>query len=101
MAEVRIKEIGIRKVLGASVFRITALLSKDFATLVVIAILIGTPIAWYAMDQWLQGYTYRTSIDWWIFILAGALCITLALVTVGYQSIKAALENPVKSLKNE
>jgi putative ABC transport system permease protein len=101
MAEVRIKEIGIRKTLGASVLRITALLSKDFATLVAIAILIGTPIAWYAMDQWLQGYTYRTNIEWWIFILAGTLCITLALVTVGYQSIKAALENPVKSLRNE
>lgn len=101
MAEVRVKEIGIRKVLGASVIRITALLSKDFATLVLIAILIGTPIAWYAMDQWLQSFNYRTTINGWTFVLAGALCITLALITVGYQSIRAALENPVKSLRNE
>jgi ABC-type antimicrobial peptide transport system permease subunit len=101
MAEVRIKEIGIRKVLGASVARITILLSKDFATLVLIAILLGTPLAWYAMDQWLQSFTYRTPINVWTFALAGALCITLALVTVGYQSIKAALENPVKNLRNE
>lgn len=101
MAEVRVKEIGIRKVLGASVVRITALLSKDFATLVLISILIGTPIAWYAMHQWLQSFTYRTALNGWTFALAGALCIMLALITVGYQSIKAALENPVKSLRNE
>jgi ABC-type antimicrobial peptide transport system permease subunit len=101
MAEVRVKEIGIRKVLGASVIRITALLSKDFATLVLIAILIGIPIAWYAMHQWLQSFTYRATINGWTFALAGALCITLALITVGYQSIKAALENPVKSLRSE
>lgn len=101
MAEARVKEIGIRKVLGASVFRITALLSKDFVTLVLIAIVLGTPLAWYAMNAWLERFQYRTTVGWWIFVLAGSLCVVLAFVTIGYQSIRAAMENPVKSLRNE
>lgn len=101
MAEARVKEIGIRKVLGASVFRITALLSRDFVTLVLIAILLGTPLAWYAMNTWLEKFQYRTTVGVWVPVLAGSLCVMLALVTVGYQSIRAAMENPVKSLRNE
>jgi putative ABC transport system permease protein len=101
MAEARVKEIGVRKVLGASVIRITTLLSKDLATLVLIAILIGTPLAWYGMDQWLQRFAYRTSLDWWIFMSSGGLCFAVALATVGYQSVKAALQNPATSLRSE
>ncbi|GAB3916338.1 ABC transporter permease [Larkinella terrae] len=100
-AERRIKEIGIRKVMGASVTGIIALLSKDFLKLVLIAILIAAPIAWYAINKWLQDFAYRISIDWWVFVLAGALAILIALLTVSFQSIKAALMNPVKSLKTE
>jgi putative ABC transport system permease protein len=101
MTELRIKEIGTRKVLGASIPRITALLSKDFLNLVLIAIAIASPIAWYAMTQWLETFSYRMPLRWEIFAIAGGLCITLALLTVGYQAIKAALENPVKSLRSE
>lgn len=101
MAETRIKEIGVRKILGASAMGIAKLLSVDFIKLVIIAIVIATPIAWYAMDHWLQSYTYRISIGWTIFVLAGSLAILIALVTVSFQSIKAALANPVKSLRAE
>jgi ABC-type antimicrobial peptide transport system permease subunit len=101
MAEVRIKEIGIRKVLGASVMRITMLLSKDFVTLVVISIVLAIPIAWYAMDSWLKRFAYRVDLNGWVFAAAGILCILIALLTVSYQSIRAALENPVRSLRNE
>jgi len=97
----RTKEIGVRKVLGASVGSIATLISKDFLKLVVMAILIATPIAWYAMNTWLQSYTYRISIEWWVFLLAGASAIFIALLTVGFQSVKAALANPVKSLRSE
>ncbi len=100
-AEVRTKEIGIRKVLGASVVGITALLSKDFLKLVIIAIVIASPIAWYLMSEWLQDFAYRISISWWMFAIAGGLAVLIALLTVGFQSIKAALSDPVKSLKTE
>ena len=101
MAEQRIKEIGVRKVLGASVFNLWQLLSKDFIVLVIISLLIATPTAWYFMHSWLQNYQYRSEIAWWIFIATGAGAITITLLTVSYQSIKAALMNPVKSLKVE
>lgn len=101
MAESRLKEIGVRKVLGASALGITRLLSADFVRLVLIAFVIASPIAWYAMNQWLQSYTYRISIGWNIFAIAGLLAITIALVTISFQSIKAALANPVKSLRSE
>lgn len=100
-ARQRIKEIGIRKVLGASVTSITTLLSKDFMKLVAIAILIATPITWIAMGYWLQEFAYRTTISWWIFGIAGAIALFIALVTVSIQAIKAAVANPVNSLKNE
>ena len=101
MAEARIKEIGVRKVLGASVLRITTLLSKDFLTLVVISIIIASPIAWYAMNAWLQGYSYRIDMEWWVFALAAVLSIGISLITVSYQAIRAAMANPVKSLRTE
>ena len=101
MAENRIKEIGIRKTLGASVTSITTLLSKDFVKLVIISFLIAAPLAWWGMYKWLQSYTYRVDIEWWVFVLAGSLSIMIALATVSYQSIKAAVTNPVKSLKTE
>jgi putative ABC transport system permease protein len=101
MAENRIKEIGIRKVLGASVAGVTALLSKDFVKLVTISFFIAAPVAWWAMHKWLQTYTYRVDIGWWVFVLAGFLSMMIALLTVSYQSIKAALANPVKNLRTE
>ncbi|MEO8172781.1 MAG: ABC transporter permease [Sediminibacterium sp.] len=100
-AENRIKEIGVRKVLGASVGTIAVLLSKDFLKLVLIAFVIASPIAWYAMHTWLQGYTYRIKIEWWVFAIAGSLSLLIALITVSYQAIKAAIANPVKSLRTE
>jgi putative ABC transport system permease protein len=101
LAEQRSKEIGIRKVLGASVQRITTLLSVDFIKLVLLAILIASPIAWWAMHQWLQDFAYRVPISWWMFVLAGFGAVLIALVTVSFQSVKAALANPVKSIRNE
>jgi putative ABC transport system permease protein len=100
-AEARTKEIGVRKVLGASVSSIVALLSKDFLKLVLIAIVIASPVAWYAMNRWLQDFAYRIEIEWWVFALAGLLAVGIALLTVSFQSVKAALMNPVKSLRSE
>ncbi|MEZ0540763.1 ABC transporter permease [Fibrella arboris] len=101
MAEQRTKEIGVRKVLGASVTSIVGLLSTDFLKLVVVAIVIASPLAWYAMTSWLSDFAYRIDIDWWVFALAGMLAIGIALFTVSFQSIKAALMNPVTSLRSE
>ncbi len=97
----RTKEVGIRKVLGASVFRVVALLSTDFVKLVIIAIAIASPIAWWAMDRWLADFAYRTEIAWWMFAAAGAAAIAMALFTVGWQALRAAMANPVDSLKDE
>jgi putative ABC transport system permease protein len=100
-AQQRTKEIGVRKVLGASVLSVVVLLSKDFVRLILIAILIVTPIAWFVMNQWLKDFAYRVEISWWIFAVAGVLAIAVALLTVSFQSIKAALMNPIKSLRSE
>jgi len=100
-AEKRSKEIGIRKILGASVQRITALISKDFLLLVCISCLISFPVAWWMMHNWLENYKYRIQISWWIFADAGLLVILIALFTVSFQAIKAAIANPVNSLRSE
>jgi putative ABC transport system permease protein len=100
-AEQRTKEIGIRKVLGASVSRIVGHLSKEFMLLVVMANIIAWPVAWFAMSKWLQNFTYRIDMGWWIFILSGALALFIALLTVSYQAIKAAHANPVDALRYE
>lgn len=101
MTEQRTKEIGIRKVLGASVTGITALLAKDFLRLVLLAILIASPLAWYLMKQWLANFAFRINIEWWMFVGAGVLAILIAFVTIGWQSMRAALANPIKSLRSE
>ncbi len=101
MAETRRKEIGIRKVLGASVRKIVTLLSKEFLILVIYSIFIASPIAWWAMNKWLSGYAYHTNIPWWMFIGVGFLGIGIAILTVSWQAIKAATANPVKSIKTE
>jgi len=100
-AEQRTKEIGVRKVLGASASNIVALLSSNFLKPIMLAFLIAFPVAWYAMNNWLQGYAYKIDIGWWMFALAGLLTVCIALATVSYQSIKAAIANPVKSLRTE
>ncbi|MES1224310.1 MAG: FtsX-like permease family protein, partial [Bacteroidota bacterium] len=101
IAEQRIKEIGIRKVLGASVFNLWKLLSKDFVLLVFISLLIASPLAFYLMHSWLQNYNYRSTISWWIFAAAGSGALIITILTVSFQSIRAALMNPVKSLRTE
>ncbi len=100
-AEQRTKEIGIRKVLGASVSGIISLLSKDFIRLVIVSIVIATPVAWWAMNKWLQSFAYRINMSWWVFLVAGLLAIIIALLTVSFQAIKAAIANPVDSLRSE
>jgi len=101
MAEQRTKEIGVRKVLGASVKNITTMLSKDFVKLVLIAALIAFPLAWWAMNLWLQDFAYRINISWWIYVVAAVIAFLIALVTVSFQAIRAAVANPVDSLKDE
>jgi ABC-type antimicrobial peptide transport system permease subunit len=101
MAEQRVKEIGVRKVLGASVFNLWRLLSKDFVGLVIISLIISIPIAYYFMSKWLQDYDYRTEISWWIFAVTGFGALLITLLTVSFQAIKAAIANPVKSLRTE
>ena len=100
-AEQRTKEIGIRKVLGASVTQVTQMLSKEFLKLVLIASLIAFPAAWWAMNKWLQSFAYRINISWWVFVVAGFTALLIALLTVSFQAIKAAIANPVKSLRTE
>jgi putative ABC transport system permease protein len=101
VVERKIKEIGIRKVLGANVRGLVALLSGDFLKLVLISLFIATPLAWYFMNTWLQDFAYRIQISWWIFVVAGIIAFFIALVTVSIQSIKAAISNPVNSLRTE
>ena len=101
MAESRRKEIGIRKVLGASIYNIVHLLSKEFLILVLISIAIASPIAWWAMEKWLSNYAYRTDIPWWLFVVVGGVSLFIALATVGFQAVKAAVENPVEAIKGE
>jgi ABC-type antimicrobial peptide transport system permease subunit len=101
VAEQRTKEVGIRKVLGASVFNVWRLLSKEFVVLIIISLFIAAPIAYYSMHSWLQDYQYRASLSWWIFALAAAAAIVITLLTVSFQAIRAAITNPVKSLRTE
>jgi putative ABC transport system permease protein len=100
-ASQRIKEIGIRKILGASVASIVAMLAKDFLKLIILSVLLATPLTWLVMSQWVQGFASRTTIQWWIFGVAGILCLLIALITVSFQAIKAATASPVKSLQSE
>ena len=99
--EQRTKEIGIRKVLGASSLNVAALLSRDFLKLVVLANIIALPLAWYFMNKWLQDFANRIQLSWWVFLLAGLLAFLIALLTVGLKAVKAALLNPVKNLRTE
>ena len=100
-AQQRIKEIGIRKVLGASVTSVVALLTKDFMKLVLVSLVLAIPIGWWAMNKWLLDFVYRISIQWWVFLVAAVIAALIAMITIGTQAIKGAISNPVKSLRNE
>jgi putative ABC transport system permease protein len=100
MAETRRKEIGIRKVLGATVGDVMFMLSKEFLILVFISVIVASPIAWWVMNKWLAGFAYRTDIPWWLFITVGCISVGIALLTVGYQAVKAATADPVKSISS-
>jgi putative ABC transport system permease protein len=97
----RTKEIGVRKVLGASTGNIVVLLSKDFLWLVGVALIIAVPVSWYAMSRWLENFAYHTQVGWWVFALSGTIALLIALLTISFQAIKAALANPVHSLRSE
>jgi putative ABC transport system permease protein len=99
--ERRTKEIGIRKVLGASVSHIVALLSKDFIQLILIAVVLASPIAWFLMHKWLENFAYQIDIQWWVFAITALIAVGMALLTIGWQSFKTAMANPVKALRNE
>jgi putative ABC transport system permease protein len=101
MAQQRVKEIGVRKVLGASVFNIVQMLSSDFIKLVALSAVISFPLSWWAMHSWLQDFAFRTTLNWWVFALAGLTGLIIALATISFQAIRAAIANPVKSLRNE
>jgi putative ABC transport system permease protein len=100
-AERRKKEVGIRKVLGATTQNVALLLSKDFIKLVVISLVVASPVAWYFMNKWLQDFAYRVNISWWVFAVTAIVALTIAFATVSFQAIKAAIANPVKSLRTE
>jgi putative ABC transport system permease protein len=101
MAESRTKEMGIRKAIGASAMNIFGLFSIDFVKLVIIALVIASPIAWYVMNEWQQDFTYKVEVSWWLYVIAGISAVVIALITISFQSIKAASVNPVKALRSE
>jgi len=101
MAVQRIKEVGIRKVLGATAGNIVYLFSREFVVLIAIAFVVAAPVAWYFMHRWLQDYVYRINISWWLFAAGGLVSIIIALITISFQAIRAAIANPVKSLRTE
>ena len=101
MAEQRTKEIGVRKVLGASVFKVVYLLSTGFTKLILIAVVIAVPLAWFAINSWLKSFAFRVNADWMVFLIASLAALAIAWLTVSYESIKAAIANPVKSLRTE
>jgi ABC-type antimicrobial peptide transport system permease subunit len=101
MAEQRTKEIGVRKVLGASVANVVYMLSTSFTRLIGVAVVIAVPLAWYAMDQWLKGFAYHVNVSWIIFVIASLAALVIAWITISYESVKAALENPASSLRAE
>jgi putative ABC transport system permease protein len=100
-AEQRAKEVGIRKVLGASVAGIVRLISKDFVKLVIIAIVVASPMAWYVLQKWLENYPYRTPISWWVFAVTAIVALLITISTVSFQAIRAATADPIRSLQNE
>jgi len=100
-AEQRTKEFGIRKVLGAKSGTLFSLLSRDFLILVLLAFLLATPVAWWAMHHWLENFAYHVALEWWVFLLAGIMALLIALITVSFQAVRVAMANPVKSLRTE
>lgn len=101
IAQQKTKEIGIRKVLGASISEIVQMLARDFVMVIVIAMLMATPVAWYFMNKWLQDFAYKIEIPWWVFIVSGGMALVIALFTMGFQAVKAAVANPAQSLRTE